>query len=277
MPKILKKKFKRPADTTEYDDIVSRIQPVGDTDDCFSMLIYGRSGTGKTAFSSTFPKPLLLLDIREKGTATIAKVEGIDVLKINEWSELEQIYWYLNSGKSKYKSVVIDQITQMQDLAMSAVKQEAKKEETDAMSQRDWGQIGGKMKTWIENYRNLTSLGFHVAFLAHERVSKNDESVEDQIDPSIGARLMPSLASYVNGAVDAIGNTFIREEYTGQGRDRSRAVKYCMRIGPHAYYDTKIRRPIDFEAPEFIINPTFEKITKIIRGEKTEPKRKVRK
>ena len=264
---------KRKSNNTEFDDIRAKIAPIADRPDNFSILVYGRSGTGKTALASTFPKPMLLLDIREKGTATIAKVPGIDVISIDAWSELEQTFWYLKSGESKYKTVVIDQVTQMQDVAMSAVRAETDRGENDLLHKKDWGQISGMMKTWIENYRNLVEDGFHVVFLAHERASTNDDSIEDQIDPSIGARLMPSLAAYVNGAVDAIGNTFIREEYTGQGKEKERVVKYCLRIGPHAYYATKIRRPPDFVAPEFIENPTYEKIARITRGEKSQPKK----
>jgi phage nucleotide-binding protein len=268
---------RRVSNPTKFDAIKAKISPVHEQPAQFSTLIYGRSGTGKTAVSSTFPKPMLLLDIREKGTDTIAKVPGIDVISIEEWGEIEQVYWYLKSNESKYKTVSLDQISQMQDIAMAEVKGGASKEETDVLSRRDWGQISGLMKTWLYNYRDLTNAGLYVVFIAHERTNSADEGVEDQIDPSIGARLMPSLASAVNGAVSVIGNTFIREEYSGQGKDKERTVKYCMRIGPHAYYTTKIRRPVDFEAPEFIVNPTFEKITSIIRGERPEPKRKIRK
>lgn len=265
---------KKVSNPTRFEGITSKITPVHELEDYFSILIYGRSGTGKTATSSTFPKPMLLLDVNERGTDTIAKVPGIDVFRVEDWNEVEEVYWFLKSGSSKYASVVIDQITQMQDLAMAHVKKDGNKEETDILSRRDWGQISGLMKTWLFNYRDLIDEKLYVVFVAHERTNDSGDSVEDQIDPTIGARLMPSLAAAVNGAVSAIGNTFIREEYTGQGKDRERAVKYCMRIGPHAYYTTKIRRPVDFVAPEFIVNPTFEKIRAITRGEKAAPRRK---
>lgn len=255
----------------EFEEIKSRIEPISERDLYLAALFYGRSGTGKTALGSTFPKPLLLLDIREKGTDTIAKVPGIDVLQVNEWDDIEKTYWYLKSKQHEYKSVMIDQISQMQDVAMSEVRNEGGKGDGDLLSKKDWGQISGMMKTWLFNYRDLIDEKMHVIFIAQDRASTNDDSVEDQIDPSIGARLMPSLASAVNGAVSCIGNTFIKEDYVGT--EKERVVKYCLRIGPHAYYATKIRRPIDFVAPEYIVNPTFEKITKIIRGEKAEPKR----
>lgn len=266
------KKTKTKKSTTEFADIKARISPVAERPLYLAALFYGRSGTGKTALSSTFPKPMLLLDVREKGTDTIANVPDIDVISVDEWDDIEKTYWFLKSGDHKYKTVVIDQISQMQDLAMAEVLTEGGKEQGDLLSKKDWGSISGKMKTWLFNYRDLIDQDMHVVFVAQDRASTNDDNVEDQIDPSVGARLMPSLASAVNGAVSLIGNTFIREDYVGA--EKERRVRYCLRIGPHAYYSTKIRRPIDFEAPEFIPNPSFEKITKIIRGEKSEPKRK---
>jgi phage nucleotide-binding protein len=267
--------IKKTSNTSRFDAIKKKIAPVSESEGFFSILIYGRSGTGKTALASTFPKPMLLLDVKEKGTDTIAKVPEIDRIPIDDWDEIEQTYWYLKSGDHPYRTVVIDQITQMQDLAMTSVRGVAK-EESDLISRREWGQVSGKMKTWLFNYRDLIEAGLYVVFVAHERTNSADESVEDQIDPTIGARLMPSLASAVNGAVSAIGNTFIREEFEGSGKDKVRNVRYCLRIGPHAYYTTKIRRPVDFVAPDFIVNPNFDKIVKIIRGEKAEPRRRTK-
>ena len=254
-----------PKSNSDYDDVVSRIQPIHERPVFLALLVYGRSGTGKTAFSSTLPKPLLLIDIREKGTDTVAQVSGIDVVQVETWEEFEQLYWYLASGTSKYRSVVVDQVSQLQDLAMEKVRRDEGKADTDLISKRDWGAISGMMKTWIFNYRDLVDKGLHVCLVAHERANSSDDAIEDQIDPSIGPRLMPSVASSVNGAVSIIGNTFIRERFIGA--ERTRVVEYCMRVGPHAYYTTKVRTPVGVETPDVIVNPTFEKMLKLTKGE----------
>lgn len=251
-------------------DIAKRIQPVAEVGAGLSCLFYGRAGTGKTALSSTFPKPLLLLDILQNGTDTIAKVQGVDVLKVKRWEDLEEIYWYLSKGKGKekYKSVVVDQITEAQDVCMSYVKGD---NDDDVVSKRMWGEISGEMKKLILNYRDLINLDKNVVFLAHERASDGDDAIEDQIDPTIGPRVMPSVAGFLNGAVAVIGNTFIRERFKHVNNKRVRMVDYAMRIGPHAYYTTKVRHPVGVDTPDVVVNPNFEKIMAIVKGRYQQP------
>lgn len=260
------KKVKTTSDsTTDYSALLDRIKPASEHETSVSALVYGRSGTGKTAFAGTWPKPALLLDIREKGTETISQVEDIEVLRIERWEEFEQIYWYLASGDDKYKTIIVDQISNLQMLAMEKVRRDDNLSESDTFSKRNWGQVSGMLQTWLFHYRDLVDRDKHILFIAHEKTISSDEAVEEQLDPNIGARLMPSVVGSINGAVSVIGNTFIRETFVGD--DNARVVQYCMRLGPHAYYTTKIRQPPDSETIDVMVNPTFEKIRSIMRGE----------
>ena len=103
---------------TGFSPITDRIKPVTSLGLVLAALFYGRAGTGKTTVASSFPKPLLHLDIREKGTDSIADVEDVDTIQVNSWDEFEQIYWYLASAENKYKTVVIDAVSQLQDFAV---------------------------------------------------------------------------------------------------------------------------------------------------------------
>ena len=53
-----------------------KFTPVEHLPSVLAVLLYGRSGTGKTTIAASFPTPLLLLDIREKGTDSVANVKG---------------------------------------------------------------------------------------------------------------------------------------------------------------------------------------------------------
>lgn len=253
--------------------ILDRIKPVKELPKVLSALIYGRSGTGKTTLGASFPGPILFIDIREKGTDSVSNFENLDVVQVENWSELEEVYWFLK-GKHKYKSVILDQVSSMQDLAMEYAMAE---EQKDQMSQRLWGIVGGHMKTWLLHYRDLQDDGINVGFIAHDRASKGEGSEDDEtIDPQIGPRLMPSVAGLLNGAVKVIGNTFVREVFFENGQDKVRQIEYCLRLAPHPYYTTKMRNPLGTEVPEFITDPTYEKILQImVEGKKAPVRRTV--
>lgn len=275
----VKKLKKIKAKPVKHDDISSRIVAVADIPDHSSTLLYGEGGTGKTALSGTWPKKMLIIDIAEHGTKTLKKAPGIDVFRAADWKDLEEVYWWLydGKGKGKYKTVSLDQVSQMQDFAIEHVKAETGQK----TGFKFWGAVSGLMKNWLQNFRDLQEHGMEMIFIAHQRTfDGGDEEGDDQIAPHIAARLMPSVVSFLNGAVSIVGNTFIREQYIGKGKDRVRKVDYCLRVGPHAVYRSKIRRPPDAGLlPDVIVNPTFEKLQKVSRGESlsTKPKVKVRK
>ena len=104
----------------------------------------------------------------------------------------------------------------------------------------------------------------------------DEDADEDDIDPNVGARVMPSVGSFVEGACDIIGQNFIRTvEETPPRKPGAkkklkpkRVTKYCMRIGPHAIYTTKIRRPPESgPIPDFIVDPSYAKLVAIENGE----------
>lgn len=249
------------------DEPPVEIFPVASLPSIMAALIYGRSGTGKTTVAATFPKPLLLLDIREKGWDSVTNVPDCDISKITEWEQFEALYWYLKRGKHRYRSVVIDQVTQLQDLALRKAMKDEGKEESDAISRRVFGQASGMMKTWLLNYRDLIDEDINVVFLAHDRATEGEDGGDDnQIDPSVGPRLMPSVASFLCGAVKVIGNTYIREQSSVENKRRVKKISYAMRIGPHAYYITKTRTPVGVPPPQVIADPSYDKLAAVMLG-----------
>ncbi len=272
--KSKKKKAKRTAPGSGKD-FASGITSVDDMKDNEVMLVYGRSGSGKTHFSSTWPKPILVIDVKEKGTATIKGIEGIEVRRIKTWDEFEEGYWWLKDG-TEYATIVIDQVTNLQDLGMQEIRDRHNKKQSDLFAKNNWGELGGLLKDGIERYRNLDDQ-YNVVFIAHERTFQAGDEEDDALEPSIGARVMPSVGAFLDGAMDSIGSTFIREKWIGKGKSKRREVEYCMRIGPHAYYSTKIRRPKSAgPLPDVITDPSYRKIQDLTSGKST-AKKKVKK
>lgn len=263
--------------TPKPPSVLDKMKPIAEMQTGTAMLIYGRANTGKTAMLGTFPKPLLYLDIQEHGTETIAQTEGITGISIESWEELDEIYWWLKSEKREFASVGLDQITQLQVLGMAKVKADNGMGPDDPMSRRLWGKLSGDMQDMIFKYRNLRDMGYYVGLVAHDRANEAEDGEDDQIEPYIGPRVMPSVASALTGAMSVIGNTFIRETFTkGSNGKKIRNVQYCMRLGPHSMYVTKARTPreAEIELPDIIINPTFDKVMNLMKGEVVKKRRR---
>jgi|ERR1700758_1598601 len=279
---MLKRKTSSPttvatkSNSTKFDKIKELIKPVANQGLYVAALFYGRAGTGKTTVACSFPGPVLHLDIREKGTDSVTDIKGLDSMSITEWDEFEQVYWYIASGQSPYNTVVIDAVSQLQDLAVEKAMEDDGKEAGSLVTKRQWGVAAGYLKTWIINYRDLVDSKIHVVFCAHDRTTEGDEGEDGELNPSVGPRIMPSVASILTAAVKLTGNTFIRESIKKlEGGKIERNVIYSMRLGPHAFYSTKVRQPKGSYVPDVLDNPTFETLTQIMRGELKRPEPKV--
>lgn len=249
-----------------------------------SFVLYGRSGTGKTTLASTFPGPILLLDIRDEGTDSIADVKDVDVREIEEFDDLEEAYWWLKKHSDAYGTVVMDTVSQAQQLLIKEIGENSKNRKRDkqigdwgTMTKGDWGTVSSRLKEWIINYRDLTKEGMNMVFIAQDRTfnlgDDDDDGSDSQIAPEVGPSLSPATAKFLNAAVSMIGNTFIRERIKIKRGERGKKIKekvieYALRMGPNPSYVTKVRKPRSIEAPSFIVDPDYEDIIDIIQGAK---------
>jgi phage nucleotide-binding protein len=240
--------------------ILDRIKSVKDIQTHMKVLVYGRSGTGKTTFASTFPGPILFLDIKENGTESVSDVEGAERLDIESVSDMNEIFDALLADPKLYKTVIIDSVTMLEKIVVAEVKAKTKK-----MTFKEWGEVSATLNEIIISFRDLPC---HVVFLAQDKTKTEDAArAEDDLDPEVGASLMPSVVKLLNGAVSVIGHTFIRQKEVIINNESKTKMQYRLRIGPSPFYITKIRKPVGFIVPESIVNPTYEKILKIQKGE----------
>lgn len=259
--------------------------PVKDKSYHGSTALYGRSGSGKTTLASSWPKPILFLNILDNGTDSIDPEDDVDVKDISSSAELlEVILWatkQANKGKLIYKTIVLDTITQLQGIFVNEMGVSKKISEKatkgkragdfGTLTKQDWGQIAGDLKSVIMDIRNLP---VESIFIAQERIFGLQDEEDDglgMLEPEVGPKLMPSVKNDLNASVSIIGNTFIRLSVS-KTKDDSGKVKrtaekiYCLRVGPNSVYTTKIRKPKGITAPDYIIDPTFKKIRKVMKG-----------
>ena len=258
--------MKNRSSATNTSGIAARITPVDEIEDTTSVLLYGVSGTGKTTLACDFPGPLLLLDVNDRGTKSVKDKKNLSVIECSEWVDLEQTYWYIKKNPKKFKTIIIDTVTMAQQLCMKHILDEKGGSTNGGMlTKKDWGNVGQMLLTMLMQFRDLPDI--NKVFLAQDKKPREDDNDDEdgQIVPQVTPRLMPSVATSLCAAVDVVGNTFIREVWKKIKTDDKKIVKkkktdYCLRIGPHAYYTTKARKPKAIEIPDFIVDPTYEKL-----------------
>lgn len=243
------------------------------------VSLYGRGGTGKTTVAASFPKPLLLIDVKDKGgeSAKTQKLKKGDIIvaQIRTFDEILDIFEYVRDNPDLYATVVIDHMTILQDLALEKVKGDEGKEHA---SQRIFGLAATYMKDVISQHKDLSDLGIIPVFICQDRLESGEGEGEDQLIPEVGFGLMPSVAKVLGAASRVIGHCYLYEN-TVKKKNMSvkRTIEYRLRLGPNPYYITKVTRPKGTPCPMYLVDPSYSDIEKIIAGEWGDEEKKVKK
>lgn len=259
--------------------IESKMKDLTEFEEALIVVLYGRSGSGKTTLASTFPKPILFVDVKDHGTESAKSVDlkkgDITVLSLDSFDEIFEVYDYLEENPNKFKTVVIDHMTALQEQALEKVKNEESKGQ---VSQRMFGIASGHMKEAIMAFRQLTDLGITPVFLAQDRTDEVETAEDDMIDPEIGPGVMPALAKILTAGAKVVGHTYIAEVKSKNDKGKVKIkAEYRLRIGPNPYFVTKIRRPKGTQCPEYITNPTYDDLLNITLGKWSEGKKSTEK
>lgn len=268
--------------------VLARIKPISeDRDPSIKIMLYGRSGSGKTSLWSTFPKPILAMVC--SGGNQLGELKSIDTpenadtifrVAINESSEIRTVLDHVaeNGG---YATIVLDHASGLQDLILKeilGVDQLPAQSSWGMASQQQYGQCILQSK---EILRALLKSTANVVVVAQERAFNTEEDGKggssDVLKPYVAAGLSPSLSSWLNTGVDYICQCFIRQKEvirktsvagkTVEKVEKTKGVEFCLRCAPHETYMTKFRLPKKNSLPESIVDPDYEKIVNTIIGE----------
>ena len=258
--------------TPKKSGLEDRFQDLLDLNTPTIITLYGRPGTGKTTISCTLPKPLLLIDVKDKGTDSGKRDDlepgDITVFELEEFDEIYDIYDYIKDNPDRFKCVVIDDMTALQDFCYEKVMNEEGK---SRMSQGMYGTAGGYLKEVINLYKGLTDLGITPCFNCQDRMESGDGEGEDQLLPEVGPSLMPSVARTLCAASRVIGHTYQFENVEKlDGAKVRRNIEFRLRLGPNPYYITKVTRPFGTPCPQFLVDATYQDIMKVVKGKWSE-------
>lgn len=241
--------------------VASKIKPASQIEDPTRICIYGPGGQGKTRLASTAPN-VLLIDVNEKGTGSTKRDLDPNVFPVEFWHEIDDCYWYLQSGEHDYDSYALDGITEMQTLCMKFVLgDEASRDasrDPDMPSRGVWLKMTELMKTQITNYRNLP---LHGVFTARDR-SRDIGEDEDEPQMMVMPSCSPGVWSHLQGAVSIIGY-LSQKEVKVKGKKGKTVKRSTLLVGPSDRYATKERFGI---FPRQIKSPNLSAMFDIVQS-----------
>lgn len=222
-------------------------------------VIYGKSNSGKTYVSSTFPKPMLYIQIGDDGSNTIARVKGIKAVSLSSIKQLKDIAKELYKDKA-YKTIVVDTFS----LLTNEWVDENIIKKNKRMTQQSWGDLKTETEELIKEMHKLARK--HIVVLTCHEATDSIDGMEDEISPDVRPSVSKGARTYLEGMANfGIHTTKISKEVT-KGNTTKEVVKYAADIGPNPYYWTKLQIDPSIKVPERIINPSYSKFMEFINA-----------
>lgn len=240
-------------------------------------LIHGEPGAGKSWLGQTAPAPRLVLDAEGGSRAPKRIVDGkvqripqvtwdphkdnppepgdweVCRVVVKNFDTLQRVYDWLITGKTPFRSVVIDSLTEAQKRCKDALKAQF---EEEVMNERMWGMLLDRMEKLIRDYRDLVFDEDNnidvVLILALTR------EVNYKFVPAVQGALGVSLPGYV----DTVG--FLAASQNPEtGEDEWRLL-----IKPHPQYAAKDRtHTLTAHYGHVITNPDVSTMLDVINQE----------
>ena len=224
-------------------------------------VLWGKSGSGKTHFISTLPKPLLYIQIGDDGSNTIAGVDGIKAIRAGTIDRLKQIGEELKSD-TKYASVAVDTFSMITNVWIDVNAVQKKKKMTMQM----WGDLKIETEELIKIYHEVAAT--HIVALSCHEATDTIEGMDDEVIPDFGPNTSKGARIYIQGMANygihftKLKKTIVDKD-TGEEKD---VVKYAAHLGANPYYWTKFQIDGSIKIPSTMVNPSYDKIINIIQG-----------
>jgi len=224
-------------------------------------VLWGKSGSGKTHFISTLPKPLLYIQIGDDGSNTIAGVEGIKAIRANTIDRLKQIGEELKTDK-KYKSVAVDTFSLMTNVWVDVNATQKNKKMTLQM----WGDLKIETESLIKIFHEVADT--HIVALSCHEATDTIEGMDDEVIPDFGPSTSKGSRIYLQGMANyGIHFTKLQKSVTDKKTgEEKEVVKYAAHLGANPYYWTKFQVSDTIKVPSVMVNPSYSKIINIIKG-----------
>lgn len=147
-----------------------------------NVLIYGKSGTGKTSFACCFPKPYVF-DF-DKGMLG-QRGRDVEFDTYSSYQEFEMRFVELEK-ECQYETIVLDSITTMQEYLMEKILTANRKQ---LPTLHEWNMLIISLK---DLFMRLTKMSKHLVVVAHEQVLQDEITGEMLVRPLIVGKKLPA-------------------------------------------------------------------------------------
>lgn len=214
----------------------------------YSIMAYGKSGTGKTTLA-TRDNNAFVIDIHEDGTQVTQK--GF-LKRVNNYidfrnviASIESIVNAVRDKGNKVDVVVIETAQKLRDITLTHVLNTHKRKTARI---QDYGETS---KLIVNSIRHLlkikNKIGVHVVLTGHEGINSEDKDENGNIiNPRASIEVQAAIHNNLVTQFDIIGHTFI-DDTTNENGDIDH--NYVFSVEPSDLYTTKVRHN-----PEITIN-----------------------
>lgn len=181
-----------------------RVQPVQERSPFINVLVYGKSGVGKTTFAGSADavpalRPVIVIDI-EGGTESLRKpYPGVETLRVTTWKEMQEVYNELYEGKHDYRTVVLDSLTEIQKFNMYNIMSDIVRlkpdVDPDIPDMRMWGKNIEQVRRFVRGFRDLP---MNTVFTALVKEDKDQKTGALRMKPMLSGKLADEVAAFLD-------------------------------------------------------------------------------
>lgn len=169
------------------------------------VMLYGVHGIGKSSFGTEAPAPVFL------GSEDNSELSAAKFPIVKKWSDLEAALKALRDERHDFKTLVIDTIDNLQDIAqVEILSKEPGKNMATAFG--GFGKAYEQMQTMFlkirEDYlKPIRAKGMHIVLLAHAQKTKHEDPMTatswDHYQPSLHKKVQPIFQDWVSAILFA--------------------------------------------------------------------------